>query len=42
MVATLPAGNYTGIVRGKGNATGVALVEGAWASMKTGAIRLDR
>jgi len=27
MVATLPAGNYTGIVRGKGNATGVALVE---------------
>jgi hypothetical protein len=27
IVATLPPGNYTGIVRGKNNATGVALVE---------------
>ncbi len=27
IVATLPAGNYTAIVRGKGSATGVALVE---------------
>jgi hypothetical protein len=27
IVATLPAGSYTGIVRGKGDATGVALVE---------------
>ena len=27
LVATLPPGNYTGIVRGKGTATGVALVE---------------
>jgi hypothetical protein len=27
VVATLTAGSYTGIVRGKGNTTGVALVE---------------
>jgi hypothetical protein len=27
LVATLPAGNYTAIVRGNGNSTGVALVE---------------
>lgn len=27
IVATLPAGNYTAIVAGKGNTTGVALVE---------------
>jgi hypothetical protein len=27
IVATLAPGNYTGIVRGKGNTTGVALVE---------------
>ena len=27
IVATLPPGNYTAIVRGKNNATGVALVE---------------
>jgi hypothetical protein len=27
IVATLPPGNYTGIVRGKGNTTGVGLVE---------------
>jgi hypothetical protein len=27
IVATLPPGNYTGIVRGKDDTTGVALVE---------------
>ena len=27
IIATLPAGNYTAVIRGKNNTTGVALVE---------------